>query len=112
MPKILQLKILLIESNPLVWRTFKLSDDYRMDRFHQVLQIVMGWNNSHLHEFRIKGREIGMIDDHFSLDSPNLEDETKVYLRDLDLKGKDTFNYFYDFGDSWEHLIDVEHIST
>jgi hypothetical protein len=112
MPKTLQLKIILFQSKPMIWRTFKVTDDYRMDRFHQVIQLVMGWNNSHLHEFRIKGREIGMPDDHFALDFPNLEDETKVRLRDLDLKEKDTFHYLYDFGDSWEHILYVENIST
>lgn len=111
MSKTLQFKIVLIESNPLVWRTFKLTDDYRMDRFHQVLQIVMGWNNSHLHEFRVKGREIGMPDDFYVAEFPALEDETTIYLKDLNLQAKDTFTYLYDFGDSWEHVLYVEYIS-
>lgn len=112
MPKTLQLKIQLLGSEPLIWRTFKVTDDYRMDRFHQVIQIVMGWSNSHLHEFRVKSRVIGMLDDFNMGDFQEVEDETKVRIRDFDLKQKDTFHYLYDFGDSWEHIISVEDIST
>lgn len=109
MSKILQIKITLQESRPLIWRRFQLTDDYRFDRFHQVIQIAMGWWNSHLHEFRIKGREIGMLDDDY--DYPNLEDEASVYLRDLELEKGDKFSYLYDFGDSWEHLLVVEKVT-
>lgn len=112
MSKTLYFKIVLIESKPLIWREFQVTDDYRFDRFHQVLQIVMGWNNSHLHDFRIKGREIGMVDDGYLEEFPELEDETKIYLRDLSLEEKETFNYRYDFGDCWEHVIYVENISN
>ena len=85
MSKTLHLKITLLRSKPLIWRAFKLTDDYRFDRFHQVLQIVMGWNNSRLHDFKIKGREIGMVVDHYIDEFPDLEDETKIYLRDVEL---------------------------
>ena len=112
MSKTLYFKIVLIESNPLIWRQFQVTDDYRFDRFHQVLQIVMGWNNSHLHDFRIKGRDIGMVDEGYLEEFPELEDETKIYLRDLSLNEKDSFNYRYDFGDCWEHIIYLENISN
>jgi len=35
---------------------------------------------------------------------------TKLYLRDFNLKEGEAFHYLYDFGDSWEHLIEVESI--
>ena len=86
-----------------------MSDDYRMDRFHQVIQIAMGWTNSHLHEFIFENRRVGMLlgDE---LDMEDLEDETKLYLKDFNLKEGQAFQYLYDFGDSWEHLIEVESI--
>jgi hypothetical protein len=112
MSKTLHFKIILIESKPLIWRTFKVSDEYRMDRFHQVLQIVMGWNNSHLHEFKIKGHHLGMVDDMSLEYSPDMKEETKSYLRDFDLVENDTFTYFYDFGDSWSHVLYVKESSN
>ena len=51
MSKTLHFKVVLIESKPLIWRSVKVTDDYRFDRFHQVLQIVMGWRNAHLQRF-------------------------------------------------------------
>ena len=111
MSKTFQFKILLAESQPLIWRRFTVTDDYRLDRFHQVLQIVMGWTNSHLHEFRIRDRQIGMlIDDGF--DFPEVEDETTIYIKDLALEKGDAFIYSYDFGDGWDHVLHLEEIST
>ncbi|MCB9052389.1 MAG: plasmid pRiA4b ORF-3 family protein [Lewinellaceae bacterium] len=86
MENILQFKITLKEIRPLIWRRIQVTDDYRFDRFHQVIQIAMAWWNYHLHEFHIKGREIGMPDDDYAYEFPNLEDEATVYLRDLELK--------------------------
>lgn len=108
MENILQFKITLKEIRPLIWRHIQVTDDYRFDRFHQVIQIAMGWWNYHLHEFHIKGREIGMPDDDYAYEFPNLEDEGTVYLRDLELEKGDQFTYLYDFGDHWEHLLKVE----
>lgn len=112
MSQTLHFKIVLIESKPLIWRTFQVTDDYRFDRFHQVIQIVMGWQNSHLHEFRIKDRLIGMVDEWSEEYSPGMEDETKIYLRDVSLDEKEAFTYLYDFGDSWSHVIYLENISN
>ena len=56
----LQIKISLANSHIPIWRRFLITEDYRLDRFHQVIQIVMGWWNSHLHEFEIGGRKFGM----------------------------------------------------
>jgi hypothetical protein len=111
MANTLHFKIILIEAEPMIWRTFEVPDDYRMDRFHQVIQIVMGWRNCHLHEFRVGDRLIGMVDD-MALDfTPQLEDEGKIYLRDLPLHEKQGYSYLYDFGDSWQHLLYLNMIS-
>ena len=50
---------------------------------HEVVQSVMGWSNSHLHEFDIAGRRFGMPDPGW--DDPDLTDD-----RDLtdEAKGK------------------------
>ncbi len=106
MSKTLHFKITLNESNPPIWRIFKVEDSYRLDRFHQVIQIVMGWWNSHLHEFVIRDRTIGMPIEEF-YDMPPVEDETKYRLKQFHFKEGDTFNYLYDFGDDWHHTIQV-----
>lgn len=109
--KTIHFKISLLEIQPTIWRTFTVTDNYRIDRLHQVIQISMGWFNSHLHEFRFNDRTIGMVMDEM-YDLPSLEDETALYIRDLKLKQGDTIAYLYDFGDSWEHRLQVEKITS
>jgi len=47
------LKIRLFDIEPEIWRRFVVPGDITLDRFHDVIQIVMGWTDSHLHEFAI-----------------------------------------------------------
>jgi Plasmid pRiA4b ORF-3-like protein len=44
---------------PPVWRQVVIPAGYTLDRVHGVIQAAMGWQNSHLHMFRIAGREYG-----------------------------------------------------
>jgi hypothetical protein len=49
--KTLVLKLTLVESRPLVWRTLRVPGRYRLDHLHRMLQVLFGSNDSHLHEF-------------------------------------------------------------
>lgn len=106
----LQIKISLANSHIPIWRRFQITDDYRLDRFHQVIQIVMGWWNSHLHEFEIGGRRFGMLLND-NLDLPGTEDETRFYLKNFPLEIGQQLNYIYDFGDNWLHHLVIESIT-
>ena len=66
------------------------------------------WDFSHLHEFRFAdGRRIGMIDrDDLDDDAADL-DERKITVQQAGLRRGDTFEYVFDFGDSWEHRCTV-----
>lgn len=44
-----QLKITLKRSLPAIWRRVVVSTDMPLDRLHDVIQIAMGWTNSHMH---------------------------------------------------------------
>lgn len=106
----LQIKISLANSHIPIWRRFLITDDYRLDRFHQALQIIMGWWNSHLHEFEIEGRTFGMLLGD-ALDAPNTEDETRFYLKHFPFEVGQQINYLYDFGDNWQHTLEFEAIT-
>lgn len=108
----IEFKIALIECHPIVWRRFKITDDFRLDRFHQVIQIVMGWTNSHLHEFKFKLGHYGMVDDYSVEYAPQMIEETKVYLKDLQLDDGDVLTYRYDYGDNWVHVLYVEYVHS
>jgi hypothetical protein len=103
------LKITLKGSKPPIWRRILVPSDIRLDRLHLVIQIAMGWFNCHLHQFSAFGRSYGVAYDDFAADL-DIEDETKVKLRDLLQMEKDAMTYEYDFGDSWEHKITLEKV--
>ncbi|MBI2110385.1 plasmid pRiA4b ORF-3 family protein [Candidatus Woesearchaeota archaeon] len=57
MTNILQLKIVVNEITPEIWRRFLVKDNINLNDLHNVIQVVMGWENYHLFEFSI-GDEI------------------------------------------------------
>jgi hypothetical protein len=94
---------------PTIWRRFLVTGDIKLDKLHRVLQNVMGWENSHLHEFRVgkvSYAEPGPGQSGTTLNSKKME------LRAVARKEKDTLMYIYDFGDGWEHKLIVEKISA
>ena len=75
-------------------------------QLHHIIQAAMGWTDAHLHDFNIAGvrNSVPHPDDDFDLP---LVDERTVRL-DRILKIGLTFEYQYDFGDSWIHNGRVE----
>jgi hypothetical protein len=49
----LVLKVTLLESQPSIWRAFAVPQWISLARLHDVIQIVMGWTDSHLYQFEI-----------------------------------------------------------
>lgn len=99
---IYQFKVTLEGIRPLIWRRFQVAGDTTLSRLHLILQVIMGWENYHLHQFRIEGSDSGIGSE--TLDDP------KGTLRELIPSEKKRFTYEYDFGDGWEHEILVEKI--
>ncbi|MGE5378656.1 MAG: plasmid pRiA4b ORF-3 family protein, partial [Bacteroidota bacterium] len=108
---IYQMKVTLIGSKPPIWRRFLVEDTVTLGKLHEILQIVMGWTNSHLHHFIIDGEFYGMpSDDDFG--DMMTKDETRFKLNQFDSGKGFKFGYEYDFGDSWEHDLVIEKILT
>lgn len=109
--KIFQIQIALKEIKPKIWRRILVPSDLLLSDFHMVIQITMGWTNSHLHQF-IKNRTyytVRMQDD-FLWDEMDNVDYKKMKISDLLKKEKEKIVYVYDFGDNWEHDIILEKI--
>jgi len=98
------LKIELLDIEPAIWRRFVVPVTITLDRLHDVLQIVMGWTDSHLHEFIIGNKRY--------TEYPESKEDGLVggryRLGDLIKQKGRTFRYLYDFGDSWEHKLVLE----
>lgn len=102
---VLRVRITLADvDGPPVWRRVVIPAGYTLDRVHDVIQAVMGWQNSHMHMFRIAGREYGPA---YLLDELETLDEKQFRIGDL-MKTGDLAEYEYDFGDGWEHELAVE----
>ncbi len=105
-----QFKITLLDSNPPIWRRIQIQD-CSFDKLHEHIQTAMGWTNSHLHQFEIKGERYGNpehLDDGF--DDFECEDSTTLLLSEILPKTDKqfAFKYEYDFGDGWNHEVRYE----
>jgi len=104
---IYQLKVTLRGSRPPIWRRVLVPGKFSLRKLHQVIQLVMGWTDSHLHQFIIDGQYYSIPS---SEDYEPVRDERRHSLSQIATREKRKFFYEYDFGDSWEHEIVVEKI--
>ncbi len=108
--KALQLKVTLKNSKPLIWRRIIVPADYSFFDLHVAIQDVMNWSGYHLHQFfngipySKNSIVIGWPTDEMDFDA----DERKVRIGKYLKKEKDYVFYEYDFGDSWEHKVELE----
>jgi len=104
---VFQFKISLKGVKPTVWRRIQVGD-CTLGTLSGHLLNVFGWSGGHLHAFSIHGIEYGSNSDDFGLEET--EDEDNVTLGEL--LPADTpkvrWNYLYDFGDNWQHVIEFE----
>lgn len=109
-----QLKITLSDLRPLIWRRVLVRGDINLGLLHAVIQVTMGWTNSHLHQFLVGERYYS--DPSFGLDEyaerERTLDENRALLSQVAPHKGDGFWYEYDFGDSWYHEIRVEKTQT
>lgn len=106
---IFSLKVKLRGVRPAIWRRIEVPADISLFVLHRTLQAAMGWSDSHLHQFIHRGTYYGVPDREF--DFP-IVSERRTQLSDLFEHPKDRLIYEYDFGDSWEHVVELEDIAV
>lgn len=107
--KVVQLKIALKHTKPLIWRRVLVKNSISFFELHHTIQLAMGWENYHLYEFRVNNYRIGEPEEDFG-DNSKVIDAKKITLEEALSSEIETFSYEYDFGDSWRHEITVEKI--
>jgi len=100
----LELHVVLRGSEPPIWRRLLIATDATLADLHAALQCVMGWNDAHLHAFRIGGVTYGVPS---ADDWAEVTDEATVTLADVLPPRGGSLLYEYDFGDGWEHEVTV-----
>ena len=108
--RLFQLKITLRGITPPIWRRIQVFDD-TLDKLHEHIQAAMGWTNSHLHHFFIQDRRCGdpeLLDD--DIEPFSGVDSTRTLISELlpSNQAPISFEYNYDFGDSWVHDVQFE----
>ncbi len=95
--KAIKVQLSLLGSDPLIFREVLIAEDMPLSGLHELIQLLMDWDDYHLHHFIYKKRQF-------------FDDEMNAYFNTevgewLPRKGS-KFGYMYDFGDSWE--IEIE----
>ena len=107
--RLFQLKVTLEGSKPPIWRRVVVRDTIKLPKLHLVLQLVMGWTNSHLHRFRVGKTYYGVPPDPlFAWSEVEELNEKRFRLVDIASGPGESFHYEYDFGDFWNHVVTVE----
>lgn len=101
LPSVYQLRIVLRDISPLIWRRLLVPATDSIADLHAVLQIAFGWDGTHLHRSVIHGREYA---------NDSRLDPREVRLCDLGLRVGERFRYEYDFIDGWCHDLRLEAI--
>jgi hypothetical protein len=108
---IYQIKVTLRDTRPPIWRRLLVPAGLTLDELHDVLQLAMGWDGSHLHEFRIGSKRFGKSDpNNRQMGLAPIGNERTTHLNMVLGKVGAKAMYTYDFGDSWEHVIVVEKV--
>lgn len=96
------LRIELRDSHPLIYRIILVPANITLRKLHVTLLWAMGWDGGHLHEFIINDTHYGELDSDYP--QPDLKNEQRVRLEKA-LGAARTFDYIYDFGDTWWHRV-------
>ncbi len=99
--KTLRLRVAMCEVEPLVERVIDIPAVITLDELHEVLQVAIGWTDSHLHQFRTEDAVYTVSFEDWGEDRE--VDERGVRLSTLPTR----FVYAYDLGDGWLHDVEV-----
>lgn len=91
--EVCQLKVTLRGTRPPIWRRLLVPADMTLTRLHRVLQTAMGWQDSHMHEFRVDARRSAV---------------RSGRIGDVLTEVGSSLICTYDLGDGWEHGIVLE----
>ena len=101
------LKVTLLGTIPPVWRRILVPREITLRNLHRTLQAVMGWTDSHLHQFVCQRSRLS---DPKSRGGTKVADEKRTKLGELIGAVGARLLYEYDFGDSWQHELVLEEV--
>jgi hypothetical protein len=100
-----RLRVTLEEIEPPIWRMLLVRSSESLHRLHQILQVAMGWTNSHLYVFEAGGHAYGDVNPEWEV-----ENSKRMLIHALLPRSGAGFVYRYDMGDDWCHYIRLEDV--
>jgi hypothetical protein len=94
------LRVTLRDVAPKVVRVIDVPASRTLPELHDLRQAAVGWTDSHLHQFVAGELTYGVPAEDAD---PEQRDGTGARLKDLPAR----FVYLYDFGDGWEHDVEI-----
>ncbi len=107
-----ELKITLGLENHTIWRKITVPYHITFKELHDIMQIVFDWRDYHLHEFYIFDGDQPIVNLVCSADAFEYPNDVPMILEN-DIKISEYISkysriqYNYDFGDNWQHYIEV-----
>jgi len=114
--QVYQFLVELKDITPRIWRQIQVPATYTFWDLHVAIQDAMGWEDCHLHAFRVKNpqtksiEEIGIPDGESFNEGSGIAPGWKANIADYFKKNGNKASYEYDFGDGWEHMVVLEAI--
>ena len=99
LPGAYQLKIILVDSAPDVWRQVIVPAQLTLEALHQIIQLAVGWENLHPYSFQIGLGVEKSLCAPTQLLAEVLSQEYPVY-------------YTYDFESGWLHRLELEAVDV
>ncbi len=104
------LHISIMFSDPLIWRRVQIPGTITLATLHDVIQLSMGWTNSHMHQFLVGKISYEPTSGGSAIRESTKYDERNVKLYELEEGMHFMFSYLYDAGGGWEHDIRLEEV--
>lgn len=109
--RVARIRIELRGTRPRVWRRVEVPLSYTLLSLHSVVQAAFEWYGGHLWEFEIGGEQYSdpLFGDFVEPDpfGWSASDADKLSLQGIVDLGIKKFNYTYDFGDDWRHILTI-----
>ena len=103
-----RLHLVLNDIEPTIWRRVDVPVTASLKMLHDIVQTAMGWENYHLYEFEIEGTSYGEPQPDYDLLGNEMKDAAQTSISRATGGRRKGFLYRYDFGDDWEHTVEIE----
>lgn len=114
--RVYQFKIILEGVRPSVWRRIQVPETYTFWDLHVAIQDAMGWEDYHLHQFKMRDPSTGRnviirtpYEEDIFFKNKILSEHRQKISGWFSMENREA-EYVYDFGDNWHHKIILEKI--